>query len=161
MRQSVEIARGHIGFKAPKNGELRTLSVGKDTVAALEAHRKLQHAQIFEPRRLGLPYDTKLNLIFVREDGTIWHPDSFAFHVRKVMKTAQIWHARLHNLRHSCASLLIASGESLKVVSDRLGHSSIGITADTYGHVYAAQQDGAAAAIDALLTTPPTLRTAT
>jgi len=57
--------------------------------------------------------------------------------------------------------LLIASGQPIKVVSERLGHSNIGITADVYRHVYAAQQDQAATPIDALLTKAPTLRQAT
>jgi integrase len=85
---------------------------------------------------------------------------AYIYHERTVIGTARLGALRLHDLRHSCASLLIASGQPLKVVSERLGHSNIGITADVYGHVYAAQ-DQAATAIDALLTKAPTLRQAT
>lgn len=56
-----------------------------------------------------------------------------------------------HGLRHGHASLMLAGGVHLKVVSDRLGHSNIGITADLYSHVAPALDDEAAAALDELL----------
>ena len=52
---------------------------------------------------------------------------------------------RIYDLRHSCATLLLASGENLKVVSERLGHSTIVLTANTYSHVLPTMQAGAAA----------------
>ena len=56
------------------------------------------------------------------------------------------WHP--HELRHSAASLLIAQGVPLKVVSELLGHSSITVTADIYAHVLAPAKDDAAAAME-------------
>src|SRR5262249_35598545 len=50
---------------------------------------------------------------------------------------------RFHDLRHSCATLLLLSGENIKVVSERLGHASIQITLDIYSHVLPGMQDGA------------------
>jgi integrase len=47
---------------------------------------------------------------------------------------------RLYDLRHTCATLLLADGENLKVVSERLGHSSITLTADVYAHVSESMQ---------------------
>ena len=59
------------------------------------------------------------------------------------------WHP--HELRHSAASLLLAHGVPLKVVSDILGHASINITADIYFHILAPAKDDAAAAMDRAL----------
>jgi integrase len=57
---------------------------------------------------------------------------------------------RIYDLRHSCATLLLGAGENLKVVSERLGHSTITLTADVYSHVSLGMQRGAAAKLDAL-----------
>jgi integrase len=68
-----------------------------------------------------------------------------------VVKRAGIGHFRLHDLRHSSASILIARGVDMKRVSDRLGHSGIAITADTYGHLFVDGQAAAAEAIDSVI----------
>jgi integrase len=56
-----------------------------------------------------------------------------------------------HQLRHFYASLLIHHGESVKVVQDRLGHSSATMTLDTYGHLWPDSEDSTRAAVDAVL----------
>jgi integrase len=58
---------------------------------------------------------------------------------------------RLHDLRHSFASLLLAAGADLKTVSTALGHSTIAITADTYAHVSPAMLQGTAALLDRII----------
>jgi integrase len=58
---------------------------------------------------------------------------------------------RFHDLRHTCATLLLGRGVHPKVVSEMLGHSTVGITMDTYSHVLPTMQRDAAAAIDAAL----------
>ena len=58
----------------------------------------------------------------------------------------------MHDLRHTHASHLLAAGVNPRVVSERLGHSSVSFTLDTYGHVMPGQQADAAAAVAALLT---------
>ena len=57
---------------------------------------------------------------------------------------------RIYDLRHTCATLLLLAGESLKVVSERLGHATITLTADTYSHVLPTMQRAAAAKLDAM-----------
>ena len=54
---------------------------------------------------------------------------------------------RLHDLRHTHATLLLAAGVNPKLVSDRLGHSSVAFTLDTYAHAIPGQQAEAAAAL--------------
>ena len=57
---------------------------------------------------------------------------------------------RVYDLRHSCATLLLEAGVGLKIVSERLGHSTIALTADTYSHVTPGMQRQAADALGAL-----------
>ena len=71
-----------------------------------------------------------------------------------VAKDAEIGHVRLHDLRHACASLVLKNGVHAKVVSERLGHSTISITLDTYSHVLPGLQEAAADKLDDLLKWP-------
>ncbi len=57
---------------------------------------------------------------------------------------------RIYDLRHTCATLLLLGGVPLKVVSERLGHSTITLTADTYSHVLPTMQEAAADALEAM-----------
>ena len=60
---------------------------------------------------------------------------------------------RLYDLRHSCATLLLAANENPKVVSERLGHASITLTMDTYSHVLPDMQQGASDKLEQMLFT--------
>ena len=71
----------------------------------------------------------------------------------KVSKVAGIKGVRLHDLRHTHASLMLKAGVHPKVVSERLGHSSINITLDTYSHVLPGVQDEATELFSKLLST--------
>ena len=53
----------------------------------------------------------------------------------KILKTAGLWHQRFHDLRHCCASMLVAAGIHPRVVMETLGHSQISLTMNTYSHV--------------------------
>lgn len=150
VARSVEQTRGQLAFKSPKNNRPRTIKLGAFTLSVLRKHRKTQHADIFRRRRLGLGYEN-LDLIFAHEDGAIWPPATFGWRFGTVVKQAGIGAFRLHDLRHSSASILIAQGVDIKRVSDRLGHSGIAITADTYGHLFVDGQTAAADAIDSVI----------
>ena len=147
IARSVEQTRDRLTFKMPKNDRVRTIKLGAFTLSVLQEHRKTQHAQIFRRRQLGLGYEN-LDLIFARENGGIWPPATFGWRLGTIVKRAAIGAFRLHDLRHSSASILIAQGVDMKRVSDRLGHSGIAITADTYGHLFIDGQAAAAEAID-------------
>ena len=75
------------------------------------------------------------NLIFCRHNGESIHPDRVTEAFRYTAKKAGLDGMRFHDLRHTHASLMLAAGVHLKVVSERLGHSGIGITGDLYSHV--------------------------
>ena len=74
--------------------------------------------------------------LFCTEDGGALDGDNLRHRVfYKVLEKAQLRRVRFHDLRHTFASLLIAQGESLAYVRDQLGHASIQLTVDTYGHL--------------------------
>ena len=73
-----------------------------------------------------------------------------------MLKTAKLPVMRIHDLRHSYATILLAAGEHPKVVQETLGHSSVQLTLDTYSHLLPDMglKERAAARLDALLTAP-------
>jgi len=83
-------------------------------------------------------------------DGSPWNPDSFSPAWSTFLKKSGLPHVRFHDLRHAHATLMLSKGVHPKIVSERLGHASIGITLDTYSHVLPAMQQEAADAFDEL-----------
>ena len=70
---------------------------------------------------------------------------------KDILAAAKLPRIRIHDLRHTCASLLLAQGVHPRVVMETLGHSQISLTLDTYSHVLPALQQEAARQIDTLL----------
>lgn len=122
---------------------VRTISLDEGTVAVLRAHRAAQNA---ERLVLGDAW-TDSGLVFTREDGAALHPETLTRSFTRLAKAAGLPTIRLHDLRHTSASLALAAGVAMKVVSERLGHSSTTITADTYTHVLPAVAQDAATRI--------------
>ncbi len=144
VRQSLQQAKGELFFKAPKTDRgVRAIALPPLTVEALRRYKAEQN----EARlRQGAAYDDH-DLVLAREDGRPWNPGSFAAEWRKT--TRELGRpVRFHNLRHTHATLLLANGEHPKVVQERLGHSSIGITMDTYSHVMPSMQEAAASKLE-------------
>jgi integrase len=75
------------------------------------------------------------------------------YDISRVLKAAEIPHVRFHDLRHSCATLLLAQGVQARVVQDILGHSAIRVTMDVYSHVMPSMRDDAAKATDSVFGT--------
>ena len=71
--------------------------------------------------------------------------------IKPLLKRAELPHIRFHDLRHTCATLLLTKNVNPKVVSEMLGHASIAITLDTYSHVLPNMQESAAAAMEEVL----------
>ncbi len=84
-------------------------------------------------------------LLFARVDDSIVMPDSFSHAFKRIARRAGFPGLALHDLRHTHASLLLQVGIHAKIVSERLGHASIGITLDLYSHVVPGLQENAAA----------------
>jgi integrase len=89
--------------------------------------------------------------VFTREDGEPLHPQSVSRSFGRAVKAAKLPEIRLHDLRHTHATLALQAGIHPKVVSERLGHATIAITLDTYSHAIPAMQEEAAALIAGLV----------
>ncbi len=72
-------------------------------------------------------------------------------HFKKILKEAKLPNIRPYDLRHTCATLLLAAGVHPKIVSERLGHASITLTLDTYSHVLPDMQGEVSARMESML----------
>ena len=129
----------------------RNIPLTDDAIAELKAYRR-QQAQ--EKLLLGAAYQDN-NLVFCKEDGSFIDPREFTKWFQKHLEAAGLPRVRLHDLRHTHATLLLEKGVHAKIVQERLGHSSITVTLDLYSHVAPGLQEQAARALDGLLKKDP------
>jgi site-specific recombinase XerD len=90
-------------------------------------------------------------LVFTAENGAALDPESISRYWRQAVKKTMVPTIRLHDLRHTHATLALQAGIHPKVVSERLGHATVSITLDTYSHAIPAMQEEAAALIAGLV----------
>jgi hypothetical protein len=91
------------------------------------------------------------NFVCALGDGTPMQPTFITHEWLRAIKGTPLPHYRFHDLRHAHATHMLASGTHIKVASERLGHSKVGITLDLYSHVLPGMQEDAAAKVDAAL----------
>lgn len=133
VRQQV-VQVGHrvvVGRPKTTSGEDRPVDLDAGTVGVLRAWKRRQAA---ERLRAG-PVWEDTGLVFTRPDGSGWHPQQVTKQFRRLAKAAGLPPCRLHDLRHLSASLQLAAGVDIAVVSKRLGHSALSFTCDTYCHL--------------------------
>lgn len=134
-------------FRGPKTGgSRRTLTLPAVAIKSLHHQRERQQEQ----RALADDRWTELGLVFTSEKGTPLDVSNVLHHFQKICKESKLPKIRLYDLRHTHASLLIQQGVHPKVIAERLGHASIKLTMDTYGHLFAGSDKGAATAMDNL-----------
>ncbi|MCH7577964.1 MAG: site-specific integrase [Chloroflexi bacterium] len=150
VRQQVYRLGGEWRFTEPKTkAGRRTVSLSGSAVEALRERRLAQNAE-----RLRATTWADLDLVFSNrlgrpiEKGNLLRR-SFA----PLLEKAGLPHIRFHDLRHTCASLMLAENVNAKVVSEMMGHSSITVTLDVYSHVLPTMQADAAERMGRLLTT--------
>lgn len=129
----------------------RTVHLPAPVVEQLKAHRKRQLQERLEAGDLWAAKPLGVDLVFRTPIGTAVDPDNFRTMTYRLTEGAGIGRWSPHELRHSCASLLLAQGVPLKVVSEVLGHSSIRVTADVYSHLLEPAKAEAADAATAAL----------
>lgn len=129
-------ARGALYLDDPKTiGSRRTLHLPGFVVDALRRQRAQQAAdRLAFGAGWGGPWLAE-ELVFTSTIGTPVDPDNFRREFSRLTEQAGLGHWTPHELRHSAASLLLANGVPLKEISEALGHSSIRVTADVYGHL--------------------------
>lgn len=116
-------------------------------MAVLRRWRKAQR----EERLAWGPGWTDTGLVFTREDGTAVHPHHVANAFDAAVKRSGQPRIRFHDLRHTWATPALRAGVSPKIVSERLGHASVGFTLDTYAHAVPGWQAEAAATVAGLV----------
>jgi integrase len=129
----------------------RTIDIDGDVVRALQAWRR-KHAE--ERLLLGGAYDDH-DLVFARPDGTPTHPELLSRTFERLIARSGLPTIRLHDLRHTHASLLLKAGVPIKVVSERLGHATPSFTLDVYSWVLPGMQAEAAAVFSRLISADP------
>ena len=128
-------------FTEPKTAKSRRTIALSPSICILL--RKLREYQIAEKLLLGLKFKDD-DLVFSKPDGAHYDPSGVTHAFKRIVKRLGLPHVRLHDLRHTHASLMLKQGIHPKIVSERLGHSNIGITLDTYSHVMPGLQEAAA-----------------
>ncbi|MDX6269901.1 MAG: integrase [Acidobacteriota bacterium] len=137
-------------FGEPKTARSRrSIPLPASTLRSLVDHRRKQAE---ERLKVGADYQQH-DLVFATSEGCPLMPRNLKRrHFRPILKTAELPEDfRLYDLRHSCATLLLAAGENPKVVSERLGHASITLTLDVYSHVLPTMQQGASEKLEKML----------
>lgn len=148
VRRTLEQARGGLRFKEPKTERGRRLvALGPDAVETLRRHRL---EQIKERLALGQSYKNS-DLVCARLHGTPFDPSEVTAGFAKLIRSLDLPRVRLHDLRHGHATHLLRLGIHPKVVSERLGHSGVGITLNTYSHILPGMQEDAALRLDRAL----------
>jgi integrase len=152
VRRTLTITKSGPVFTAPKTTSSRR-SV-KLTSHAIEAVTHHLERQLGEIDRVGSLWSEN-GLIFASETGEPLNRHNLTRRSFKpLLKRVGLPEIRFHDLRHTCATLLLTRNVNPKIVSEMLGHSSIAITLDTYSHVLPNMRDQAAAAMEEALSRP-------
>jgi integrase len=137
-------------FGEPKTTKSRrSIPIPFSLVQGLKEHRRHQAEELLK----GGPEYQRLDLVFATaQGGPLMVQNLFRRHFKPILKQAGLPQAiRLYDLRHSCASLLLAADENPKVVSERLGHATVTLTLDTYSHVLPTMQKAASEKLENLI----------
>lgn len=116
----------------------RSITLDRETVAALQAHIARQTEEA------TADYYQDHGLIFANEDGSPKHPSLFSQDFERHVRAAALPMIRLHDLRHTFATLALHAGINVKIVSSRLGHSTVAFTLDVYSHAIPEMDEEAA-----------------
>jgi integrase len=126
---------------------LRSIDLDADLISLLRTHKARQAA---EKLSAGTAYEDG-GWIFADELGRPYHPDYFSTRFERLVADHGLRPIRLHDLRHTTASLMLASGEPVKIVQELLGHSSPTITLSIYAHVLPGMAEDAGAKLTSRL----------
>lgn len=154
IRQSLvaNVKDGSVKLKEVKTpSSRRTLYLPQDVLTLLKVHRTRQDER---KRELGEAW-TDSGLVFTTSIGTPYHPRNALRSLRRLCDDAGVTTLRLHDLRHTYASLALQRGTPVELVSERLGHARVDITLNTYRHLYDAERQSAALSLSDLLGSQP------
>lgn len=149
---TVQRIAGQTTLTTPKTAtSARTLLLPDVLIRVLRQH---QERQKLEREAMGEAWEEH-GLVFPSERGTPLEPRNIVRSFKRLLKRAGLPETtRFHDLRHSCATLLIAQGVHLSVIKEILGHSQISVTADIYGHVLPETQRSAVEGLGRIFDAP-------
>jgi integrase len=150
IRRTLSTATGGgFSFSPPKTTKSRrSIKLPKSALSSLKRHHE---TQLVERKKLdGLWKD--YNLVFTTQVGTpITRQDLITRSFKPLLRRAGLPDIRFHDLRHTCATLLLGRGGHAKLVQELLGHATISVTLDTYSHVLPSMGDRTATAMEDVL----------
>jgi len=149
VRRTLTMTKDGPVFTSPKTtGSRRSVKLTSKAIEALKRHLERQLGEI---DKVG-PLWSENGLIFASETGEPLDRRAVTkLKFKPLLKRAGLPEVRFHDLRHTCATLLLTRNVNPKIVSEMLGHSTIAITLDTYSHVLPNMRDQAAAAMEEAL----------
>ena len=147
IRQTIISIAYEVTVSTPKTHQARTVDLDARTIAQLRAHAERQR---LERAAWGADY-VDSDLVFCRENGEPLHPDTFTQSFERAIGKTALPKIRLHDLRHTHATIALRAGVPVKVISERLGHESPAFTMKQYAHVLPGMQAEAAAEIARLV----------
>jgi len=147
VSQIIDKTKDRLLFKEPKTQKSRRrISITPKLACFLREHQRKQE-QVFMEQGKILDLD---DLVFCHPDGRPFDPSTVTHSFGKIVRSLGL-KVRFHDLRHSCASLMLREGVHPKIVSEMLGHSTIAITLDVYSHIMPGMQEAAARSLDSVL----------
>ena len=148
MRRTLSEPKGGYVFEVPKSGNGRQIRLTQRATAALREHRKRQLEERMKRGDLWQDH----GLVFPSTVGTPLLGGNLNRAFKVMLKRAGLPETtRFHDLRHTCATLLLRQGVNPKFVQELLGHADISLTLNVYSHVLPDMGDAAAGAMDAAL----------
>ena len=145
--ESAEQTKAGVHYKEPKSGRARTVALSASVKRELNAHRMRQAEELL---KLGIRQSDEL-FVVMQAAGMPLQPNSLTHEWVRLLSSCNLPRIRFHDLRHAHATHLLSSGVHPKIASERLGHSTVGITLDLYSHVLPGMQEDAAALVDGAL----------
>jgi len=150
VRQALVAVAYKVIVSTPKSHQARVIDLDSGTVARLRAHGARQQV---EREEWGTGCQD-LYLVFCKEDGTPFHPHTFSQAFERIVERSSLPKLRLHDLRHTHATIALKAGVPIKVISERLGHETPAFTMKQYAHVIPGMQAEAAAMVARLVADP-------
>ncbi|MGW4400657.1 tyrosine-type recombinase/integrase [Amycolatopsis nivea] len=134
VRRKVQRVRGRLLFgKVKTRRSRRSIYLGEICLAALAKHRTETAKRLTES--LNPAPDQPADLIFVTSTGRVVEPRNVNTMLNRILRAAKLDKMRVHDLRHTAATLLLLDGATIREVMEQLGHASISTTGNIYGHI--------------------------
>ncbi|MED3690351.1 site-specific integrase [Peribacillus butanolivorans] len=158
--KDINLEKGLLNIKQTLSHDGKTFLSGAKTKSSLRTiNLSLSSIKVLITRKLTVskeklsigPIYQDFDLVACTQHGTPLNPVNIRRTFKRMIKMADVPEIRFHDLRHTHATLLLSNGVHVKVISERLGHSNIKVTLDTYSHVLPSMQEEVARKLDEII----------